>query len=356
MRIVNYKHRINQIYNPPINKINNNNKNLNKYFPYEKACYFSFGRYAIFNALQCIGVIKGDIILVPSLICKDLLSAINSLEAYPVYYDVDKQMMPIINIEDLPISKAIIAVNYFGFPQNLSSLIKYCKKTGSVLIEDNAHGFLSRDENGIILGSRASLGIFSIRKTIPLINGAALIINDKKYIKESYVKSHFKRYRSINYYCKEILRKCFPFIQIRGIRMFIYIGRIFKKIRIGNFISKPDLKSEINLPNQKLPTSNLLDQINAINIHEEISRRRELYLWINNLIIELDVKPVFNYLPKNCVPYTFPFFSSDKKAKKIEKIFNSYGMEIFKWPNLPDQIKDSAPEFYRSIWCVSFLW
>ena len=77
--------------------------------------------------------------------------------------------------------KALLAVNYFGFAQDLAPFREYCLRTGATLIEDNAHGFLSKDTSGVLLGTRADLGITSIRKTFRLVNGAALYFSGVEY-------------------------------------------------------------------------------------------------------------------------------------------------------------------------------
>mgnify|MGYP003896109965 FL=1 len=74
----------------------------------------------------------------------------------------------------------MLAVNYFGFAQDLSPFREYCSTTGATLIEDNAHGFLSKDSAGNLLGTRADLGITSIRKTFRLVNGAALYVSSEE--------------------------------------------------------------------------------------------------------------------------------------------------------------------------------
>ena len=77
--------------------------------------------------------------------------------------------------------KAVLAVNYFGFAQELAPFREYCLRTGATLIEDNAHGFLSKDTSGVLLGMRTGLGITSIRKTFRLVNGAALFFSGDEY-------------------------------------------------------------------------------------------------------------------------------------------------------------------------------
>ena len=63
----------------------------------------------------------------------------------------------------------------------------------------------------------------------------------------------------------------------------------------------------------------------------------------------------YSNLPELCVPYCFPFYASETEIIMIKKKLKPYDLECFQWPDLPDRIKDNAPEFYNSIWCIRFL-
>ncbi len=139
--------------------------------------YYAYARQALVEALRLANVLAGDEVLVPALICKDVLSSIHTVGANPVFYQVDKTLAP-VSLPHTPLIKAVIAVNYFGFPQDLEIFSEYCHKFSVKLIEDNAHGYLSANVDGVLLGNRAPLGITSIRKTIRIPDGARLHVSD----------------------------------------------------------------------------------------------------------------------------------------------------------------------------------
>ena len=95
--------------------------------------YFSLGRFAMKEALVACGVGENSSVMLPSFICRDVLAAINELGAIATFYDVDKKLEP-IGLDSSPKSKAIIAVNYFGFPQNLEPFKKYCTSSGAKIV------------------------------------------------------------------------------------------------------------------------------------------------------------------------------------------------------------------------------
>ncbi|MFM8003312.1 MAG: hypothetical protein ACKPAJ_13020, partial [Actinomycetota bacterium] len=80
--------------------------------------FFSLGRFAMREALCHCGVGPDDRVMLPSFICRDVLASIAELNARVVYYEVDEQLKP-VSLDPMTTAKVIVAVNYFGFPQNL---------------------------------------------------------------------------------------------------------------------------------------------------------------------------------------------------------------------------------------------
>jgi len=354
MRIVDYKSCIRQIYSPPKSKENINQ--INSIFDLDKTRFYSYGRFALYHGLKSIGLKEGDEVLIPSFICRDVLSAINQLSLSPIYYDVDIELKPQLSSDCFKFAKAILIVNYFGFPQNLELINEYIEKNKCILIEDNAHGFLSCDSQGKYLGTRGDMGIFSIRKTIPLFHGAALYMKDKSKIVTIPEQLEFYDYNSFYYNCKEVIRKVFPLIGISGVKIFSIIIRTLRKFKTGSYIPVSNFKDEIELPLEIKPVKNLIYKINTIDLKEETNRRRAIYKWLQDKLSSFEVKPVFVDLPMNCVPYTFPFYCYDGNINIIKKELSKFGLEIFNWPALPEEIQSICPKFYKSIWCVRFLW
>ena len=141
--------------------------------------HFSFARHSLVEAFRLLSLKSGDKVLLPEYICRDLLASLCALDLEPIWYPVTRSLSPSLESADWPTAKVVLAVNYFGFAQDLNPFNAYAKRTGAFVIEDNAHGFLSRDLQGRLLGTRADLGLFSYRKTFLLGRGAGLYINRK---------------------------------------------------------------------------------------------------------------------------------------------------------------------------------
>lgn len=316
--------------------------------------YFSLARHGLAEALRTIDIKHGDRVAIPEFICRDLLSSIHHVGARVVYYPVDESLMPIEFPTELDI-KAIIAVNYFGFAQPLDPFYEYCRVRNAVLIEDNAHGFLSADENGEMLGTRAPFGITSIRKTIRIADGALLSINDQTYLDRVSPQlipvSRIAMRTSITRIFSTIDRK----LQIPIFRTMRAFARQVRKFKTGAALPASNPCSETAPLVIAAPNKSSLSFLTGLNTTKERARRRRLYRDLEIVLGDLPLRPVYQRLPIGTVPYGYPFLSDDKTAELAGKITRRFGVETIKWPDLPGAIEHGAPLHYKSIWLVNFL-
>lgn len=319
--------------------------------------YFSYGRYAILEALTLSGVGKGDVVLLPEYICRENLSAVNALGARVEYYPVGKDLRPSAPLDSFPKAKAVLAVNYFGFPQDLSPFEACCNKTGAILIEDNAHGFLSRDEGGAYLGTRGDIGIFSFRKSIPLVNGSGILVNHPEKTRALSTQLPFVNYGEPRMFrIKKFLRRL-PGWNMTGL-LYALMGldKAIKKFRTGSDYVKSDADAEVTLPGGPEPDSGLLLALKSLDVDCEISRRRLLYAEIEKLVEKNGGNSVFPHLPEGVAPYGFPFRSSPEKIEEIKCALKRHYLDCYLWPELPSEIEPRASEHYKSVWMVNFIW
>jgi hypothetical protein len=258
---------------------------------------------------------------------------------------------------DLPDARAVIAVNYFGFPQELAPFRAYCDRVGAVLIEDNAHGLFSRDGTGAALGTRGAMGIFSLRKTVVLPNGAALLFNsaDKTWLLPAQVPAS-DMMPSRTFRVKRLLRRLVPFAGVGVLRQLIWFERRLRKFRYGHEIAPSFPDAERTMPESAAPCRELPETLAGVDVDREISRRRELYLDLERIIRIAGGEPVFDALPEYTSPYGFPFYSPEDRIGQIKTALGRIGLDCHKWPELPDEIGPCAPAHYKSIWLVNFVW
>jgi perosamine synthetase len=137
------------------------------------------GTAAVAQAAAALELGAGDAILCPAYACGHELEPLLRAGIPLEFYRVDARMQ--IDASDLrrrlrPPIRAVLVTHYFGFPQPLSSLRKLCDEQGVYLIEDCAHAFLSSDGERP-LGATGDVAVFSMRKTLPLPNGGAAVLN-----------------------------------------------------------------------------------------------------------------------------------------------------------------------------------
>lgn len=331
---------------------------LAKIIQHNRIYYYSYGRHALCQGLKICGVGKGDVVLMPELICRDLLSSIHALGATVQYYSVTQDLQLADDPEKLPRAKAIVAVNYFGFPQHLEPFQKYCAKNSSLLVEDNAHGFLSRDEGFRLLGTRGDIGIFSLRKTLPIYNGAALILNHtEKCVSDPACLLNNGVDSSLGFKVRESIRSTVPYLGTCLPTFFTIATRKIRRIKTGHEIlpSLPD--AEQVLPPETRPWQNLENVLCHVDFDNEVTRRQELFRGIHDLLKGLPLRPIYNELPSHVAPYVYPFFCEPGDAILVKGHLSKYAMECFPWPELPDEIsRKSCPEYYSRIWGVKMLW
>ena len=345
---------VSQVYFPPRRYIG---WTLEGFLGQGEIRYFSYGRYALRAALIASGIQKGEGVLVPAFICRDLLAAINLLGAIPLFYKVGKDLGMAALPDVLPKASAILAVNYFGFPQNLAPFKAYCSRTGAVLIEDNAHGLLSRDATGQPLGTRGDLGIFSLRKTISLPNGAALLLNSTQSgIKLSPQEPFSHQPLPRSFRVKQWLRKLTPVLGWRSARLFTSLGRRLRKIRTGYEIAPSSFDAETRMPGSAAPCKELMDILQSVDDEGEAQRRRALYLALEETVKAAGGEPVFEQPHPHVVPYAFPFYASQERVIVVKRALEKLGLECHPWPELPDAVIAQAPEHYKNVWMVNFIW
>ncbi|MFW2333108.1 aminotransferase class V-fold PLP-dependent enzyme [Ilumatobacter sp.] len=144
---------------------------------------FTFnGASAIFNAARILGLEAPDNVLCPAYNCGHELEPLLSQGLRVKLFAVGDDLR--VDTDDLrrqidSNTSAVLITHYFGFPQPIDEIRAVCDEHGLWLIEDCAHGFLSEPQ-GRPLGTVGDVAAFSIRKSLPLPNGGALVVNDPR--------------------------------------------------------------------------------------------------------------------------------------------------------------------------------
>ena len=321
--------------------------------------YYAYGRQALVEALRLANVLPGDEVLVPALICKDVLSSIHTVGAKPVFYQVDKTLTPVL-LPNSSLIKAVIAVNYFGFAQDLKPFLDYCKKFSVKLIEDNAHGYLSANVDGVLLGNRAPLGITSIRKTMRIPDGARLHISNKQL--SELLPDQLPPQLPLNekplgtrYLLQQRFSKVERLTRLPLLRWARSIVRLRRFLLTGEFIATSTTLAETEVVVPVGPRESSMKQIQKLDEQAEAKRRTELYGRVSSALDKSKITSIHGHLPKNCIPYGFPFFGDTEAARDVQRLVNRFGVEVIRWPDLPEAVVADAPDHYLNLWLVNFL-
>ncbi len=320
--------------------------------------YFAYGRHALREGLRLCGIGRGDRVLIPSYICRDVLSSVRAVDAEPLYYDVDEELQACLDPDSAPSAGAVMAVNYFGFPQELDRFKLYCNRTGATLIEDNAHGLFSCDKEGRYLGTRGDLAVFSLRKTLPLPNGAVLMVNRPDLKERQPAQLPFEpSYGDVFFNRKQMARRIIKLTGIGGAKTLIRFLRLGRRLATGSSIPQPDPDGENVLPEPLKCSPMLKKGIDSADPEIECKRRRDLYYLFDEFIRSThECIPVFDTLPKGVVPYGYPFFCEDEAFSSIERELFMNGLLCITWPGLPNAVRGECAPFYHEIRLIPLLW
>jgi dTDP-4-amino-4,6-dideoxygalactose transaminase len=151
-------------------------------FSADAVTWTHLGRGALHLAARVLGL-AGREVLVPAYHHGIEVDALLAAGAHPAFYAVGTRWT--LDLEDLerrigPRTRALVLTHFAGFPGPVGPLRGLADRHGLVLIEDCAQSLLSMDGESP-LGSTGDAAIFSLRKTLPVPHGGALVFNGARY-------------------------------------------------------------------------------------------------------------------------------------------------------------------------------
>lgn len=298
---------------------------------------------------------QGDVVYLPSFICRDVLAPVHELGGRVEFYDVDRSLRPIIPNRRIP-ARAILAVNYFGFPQNLADLQHFADDVGAFMIEDNAHGYLSRDQDGIELGRRTGLGFTSFRKTLRVVSGAFLDVDLDVFHNASGLEEPTPTNSRLPLGF-QVRRLTANVERVSGLPL-LNAGRttVRSMRRLAGRSVIPELdESEHTMPTHRAVHESALLAIHMLNHEKEVQRRRDLFTQIVDRLRTAKVDLVFRELLTNTSPWCVAFYASPSQLSLARRAVRGLGVEIFRWPELPTSVVGVCPDFYSEVYVISMM-
>jgi dTDP-4-amino-4,6-dideoxygalactose transaminase len=149
-------------------------------FDTDRARLTYLGRNAIWQAVCILGLNPGDEVLVPAYNCGSEIDPLLHHGLTIVPYRVSRSAQ--IDVKDIRRqvnrrTRAVYVTHYFGFPQHLEEVVRFCREQGLFLVEDCALALFSRAVDGFV-GRMGDVAIYSFRKTVPVPDGGAVVLNN----------------------------------------------------------------------------------------------------------------------------------------------------------------------------------
>lgn len=248
-------------------------------------------------------------VYMPSYCCESMLVAFRENNIEIEFYNVIFQNGKLIyDIDTNKCCDIFFAMNYFGFSSyNMDEYIEKFKARNITVLEDSTHSFLSKRK----YNDKSDIVIASLRKWFPIISGAILILNNKKYIGSL---EELKKYLTENEEYSNLKEKA----MLQKSKYIKEDKSIDKNIFLNNFKQSNEIL-KLNFKNHKIDykSKEILKQIDK---EEVIKARRKNAKMIYEF---LNKQKKVNYLKdvdfENDTPLFIPIFLEGQERDKLKK-------------------------------------
>jgi hypothetical protein len=324
--------------------------------------FYGYGKLAVRDGLDLLSAERPGAtnVVLPAYLPHGIIESFRDAGLEPRYYRCDRRLRP--NLEDIERlldegSLAVMLTHYFGHPQppeDVERMRTLCEQYDAFLIDDNAHAPLSTSE-GRLLGTLGDIGITSLRKMLPIPNGAMLFVPNETLPKERLTRSGVRdRYTLDDYrYCTRSLGRSvsgYPVAQeaLSTVRWIRISGR---RVAVDHKVADGGEDPREIYEDAKEPMSRLARRVfDRTDPHRVIAARRANYRIWDRAIRDIDgVEAVFSKLPDGVCPQYYTVFADDPKS-----LGPLAGISA-PWPPLPREIRDNA-EFETENYLATHLY
>lgn len=309
------------------------------------------GRYAVGLICKIWNIGPGDEVLLPAYNCGAEIDPFIKSGAKAVLYSIDNRSF--IDVDDIisrvnPATRIIYITHFFGWPQDINELAEYCRRNEILLVEDCAQSLFSKRYDNII-GEIGDASIYSFVKSLPAPDGGALVIRKKNLAQNR--KKLPPEYQDTIYRVLPLMKKWFMhkngFWQRYKFTRDIIIKSGRGKSAADRSETRPEMLESNYFDEQKKDwdMSGITKQIlKKIEPEKIIHKRRRNYLYLcAELQSVSSIKILFNDLPENVCPMSFPLFF--KIRKEAYRELSKNGILVQGWPGYyPGLNWDDFPE------------
>jgi dTDP-4-amino-4,6-dideoxygalactose transaminase len=302
------------------------------------------GRAALDQAAILLGLSAEDVVLCPAYCCGHEIEPFLRRNVEVGFFNVDRRLE--IDLDDLrrkldERTRAILVTHYFGFPQNLEPVRELCAGRDIVLIEDCAHSFLSRDARGF-LGETGDLAVFSMRKTVPIPHGGALLANRFGTTRPPLASPPPAAtwVKAMHSWEKSLLARTSSTAQLLASRLLLLLAlpssvahRGLKLMRAPG--SRDSLDGSFGYDSRVLSWGMAplaLRILDNVDLEQVVDRRRSNFqILLEALGKDDSLRPLLGSLPEGVCPLTFPVVVS--RGTKLVQQLQARGIAATMWWN-----------------------
>ena len=321
--------------------------------------YTTSGRASILLALEALGVGTGQGVLLPTYHCPTMVAPVTHLGATPVFYPIDEHGTPQFDWLDrqhLAGVRVLLAAHYFGLPQAMGRLRRWCDAQGIALIEDCAHALFGQAGERPV-GAWGDVAIGSLTKFLPMPEGGCLVLNTQATLPRlnaTAATTHLKA-------AVDVLEVGAAQGQLFGFNTLVGGGlNSLRRLRgsapqhsapepaaSGTEATGAELLMVAGLAHRRLahPCQWLAQTLPRGRV---VQRRRRNY---EHLLHELGghagLHPLAPELPPDCAPYVFPLWvdTPDPGYAELRRL----GMPVFRWDRLWPKLP-ALPNDHGRLW------
>ncbi len=282
---------------------------------------YTQARYALWHGVRALGFVTGTEVAFPSFHCGTELEPVLRAGLTVRFYDVGENLLVDRDALDrcvTPSTRALFVTHYFGLPQDVAMLAGYCRERGLALIEDCAHVCPGGpDVTGP--GTAGDIAVFSLRKVLPLMDGAALVINNRELSAPEQPRDSAPRSVLLSEYRSRTLYRLAATVRSTGLGRWV-LDSVLRRLR-----GRPDGGDPLpgladvygfHADQADWRMSRISERLLRQCDWEQIrSRRRENFHYLaERLKPGSHIKPLIPSMPPNFTPWLLPLCVSEPEA------------------------------------------
>jgi perosamine synthetase len=292
--------------------------------------YVSNCRSAIALCLQTLGIGAGHEVLLPAYHCIAIVEPVVWTGAKPVFYKVSESTA--IDLDDISAklsknTKVLLVVHYFGFPQDMPKIRRFCDEHGILLLEDCAH-CLFGGVGGKPMGWYSDYAVASLVKFFPIIDGGCIasfrhplhVVVTRPTGLRFELKVLVNGLEKAGEFGRLPLLFALAYLPLRGINAFRSLQRSRASPEVATQVRQQDPYAmpafDPATVDKRMSKASALT-MRLVSTVRLVRRRRENFLALLDAMGDVaGARPLFSCLPDDVAPYVFPLVVDEP-----EKIF-----------------------------------